>query len=59
MDMEKKLLVVHRLHQILVPFMLRRQVRVYTQVPIKRTYMHLFGVVVSNLYSPCAKHHTI
>lgn len=27
MDMEKKLIVVHRLHQILVPFMLRRQVR--------------------------------
>jgi hypothetical protein len=24
---EKKLVVVHRLHQILVPFMLRRQVR--------------------------------
>jgi hypothetical protein len=27
MAREKKLVVVHRLHQILLPFMLRRQVR--------------------------------
>lgn len=52
LEMEKRVVVIHRLHEILEPFMLRRQVEdVESKLPPKVTIadMHVYP----NIAAPC------